>query len=62
MNERTLFLLRSAADTLAALRDSNNEAYDKYQDEYFLGKSQAYAIAFENIEYVLNDYDETKGE
>jgi hypothetical protein len=60
MNERTLFLLRSAADTLAALRDSNNEAYDKYQDDYFLGKAQAYAIAFENIEYVLNNYDERK--
>ena len=59
MNERTLFLLRSIADTLASLRDSNNEAYDKYNDEYFLGKSQAYAIAFDNIEYVLNDYDET---
>ena len=59
MNERTLFLLRSTADTLASLRDSNSEAYDKYNDEYFLGKSQAYAIAFDNIEYVLNDYDET---
>jgi hypothetical protein len=62
MNERTLFLLRSTADTLASLRDSNSEAYDKYKDDYFLGKSQAYATAFDNIEYVLNDYDETKGE
>jgi len=60
MNERTLFLLRSASDTLASLRDSNTEAYEKYQDDYFLGKSQAYAIALDNLEYVLNDYDETK--
>ena len=59
MNERTLFLLRSVADTLASLRDSNSEAYEKYNDEYFLGKSQAYSIAFDNIEYVLNDYNET---
>jgi hypothetical protein len=62
MNERTLFLLRNAADTLASLRDSNTEAYKKYNDEYFLGKSQAYATAVYNLEYVLNDYDETKGE
>ena len=59
MNERTVFLLRSAADTLASLRDSNSEAYDKYNDEYYLGKSQAYSIALDNIEYVLNDYNET---
>ena len=59
MNERTLFLLRSIADTLASLRDSNSEAYEKYQDDYFLGKSQAYSIALDNVEYVLNDYNET---
>ena len=58
MNERTLFLLRSTADTLASLRDSNSEAYDKYNDEYYLGKSQAYALALDNLEYVLSDYDE----
>jgi len=57
MNERTLFLLRNAADTLAALRDSNTEAHEKYQDDYFLGKSQAYALALDNLEYVLNDYE-----
>lgn len=62
MNERTLFLLRSVADTLASLRDSNSEAYEKYQDAYFLGKSQAYAIACDNIEYVLNDYDKFGGD
>jgi hypothetical protein len=62
MNERTLFLLRSTADTLASLRDSNSEAYEKYNDDYYLGKSQAYALALDNLEYVLNDYDETKGE
>jgi hypothetical protein len=50
MNERTLFLLRSTADTLASLRDSNSEAYEKYKDQYFLGKSQAYSIALDNIE------------
>ena len=61
MNERTLFLLRSTADTLAALRDSNNEAYEKYNDEYYLGKSQAYALALDNLEYVLSDYDEAEG-
>ena len=61
MNERTLFLLRSTADTLAALRDSNNEAYEKYKDQYFLGKSQAYALALDNLEYVLSDYDEAEG-
>ena len=58
MNERTLFLLRSAADTLASLRDSNSEAYEKYNDDYYLGKSQAYALALDNLEYVLSDYDE----
>jgi hypothetical protein len=57
MNERTLFLLRSTADTLASLRDSNNEAYEKYNDEYFLGKSQAYSIALDNIEHILSDYE-----
>jgi hypothetical protein len=62
MNDRTLFLLRSVASTLESLRDSNSQAHEKYNDDYFLGKSQAYAIAFDNIEYVLNDYDETKGE
>ena len=62
MNERTLFLLRSTADTLASLRDSNNEAYEKYHDEYYLGKSQAYALALDNLEYVLSDYDELGGE
>lgn len=62
MNERTLFLLRSTADTLASLRDSNNEAYEKYNDEYFLGKSQAYATALYNLEYALSDYDEAEGE
>ena len=58
MNERTLFLLRSAADTFASLRDSNSEAYEKYNDDYYLGKSQAYALALDNLEYVLSDYDE----
>ena len=62
MNERTLFLLRSTADTLASLRDSNSEAYEKYNDEYYLGKSQAYALALDNLEYVLSDYDEAGGE
>jgi hypothetical protein len=62
MNERTLFLLRSTADTLASLRDSNSEAYEKYKDDYYLGKSQAYALALDNIEYVLNDYDELGGD
>jgi hypothetical protein len=62
MNERTLFLLRSTADTLASLRDSNSEAYEKYNDDYYLGKSQAYALALDNLEYVLSDYDEAEGE
>jgi hypothetical protein len=62
MNERTLFLLRSTADTLASLRDSNSEAYEKYNDEYFLGKSQAYSIALDNIEHILSDYDEAESE
>ena len=62
MNERTLFLLRSTADTLASLRDSNSEAYEKYNDEYYLGKSQAYALALDNLEYVLSDYNEVEGE
>jgi hypothetical protein len=62
MNERTLFLLRSTADTLAALRDSNSEAYEKYNDEYFLGKAQAYSIALDNIEHILSDYDEAESE
>jgi hypothetical protein len=62
MNERTLFLLRSTADTLAALRDSNSEAYEKYKDQYFLGKSQAYSIALDNIEHILSDYDEAESE
>ena len=61
MNDRTLFLLRSTADTLAALRDSNNEAHEKYNDEYYLGKSQAYALALDNLEYVLSDYNEKEG-
>ena len=63
MNERTVFLLRSAADTLASLRDSNSEAYDKYNGEYYLGKSQAYSIALDSVEYILSDYDdESEGE
>lgn len=62
MNERTLFLLRSTADTLASLRDSNSQAYEKYNDEYYLGKSQAYALALDNLEYVLSDYNEAEGE
>ena len=63
MNERTVFLLRSAADTLASLRDSNSEAYEKYNDEYYLGKSQAYSIALDSVEYILSDYDdEVEGE
>ena len=62
MNERTLFLLRSTADTLASLRDSNSEAYEKYNDDYYLGKSQAYALALDHLEYVLSDYNEAEGE
>jgi hypothetical protein len=65
MNERTLFLLRIlriTADTLASLRDSNNEAYEKYKDQYFLGKSQAYSIALDNIEHILSDYNEEEVE
>jgi hypothetical protein len=62
MNERTLFLLRSVASTLESLRDSNSQAHAMYNDEYYLGKSQAYALALDNIEFVLNDYEETKGE
>jgi hypothetical protein len=58
MNERTLFLLRSTADTLASLRDSNSDAYEKYKDDYFLGKAQAYSTALFNLEYVLSDYDD----
>ena len=61
MNERTLFLLRSTADTLASLRDSNSQAYEKYNDEYYLGKSQAYSIALDNVEYILSDYDDEVG-
>jgi hypothetical protein len=62
MNERTLFLLRSTADTLASLRDSNREAHEKYKDQYFLGKAQAYSIALDNIEHILSDYDEAESE
>jgi hypothetical protein len=62
MNERTLFLLRSTADMLASLRDSNSQAYEKYNDDYYLGKSQAYALALDHLEYVLSDYDELGGE
>ena len=58
MNDRTLFLLRSTADTLASLRDSNSAAHEKYNDEYYLGKAQAYSIALDNVEYVLSDYDD----
>jgi hypothetical protein len=58
MNERTLFLLRSTADMLASLRDSNSEAHEKYKDDYFLGKAQAYSIALDNVEYILSDYDD----
>ena len=61
MNERTLFLLRSISDTLSALRDSNSEAHEKYNDEYFLGKAQAYSIALDNIEHILSDYNEEEG-
>ena len=59
MNERTLFLLRSTADMLASLRDSNSKAHEKYNDEYYLGKSQAYALALNHLEYVLSDYNES---
>ena len=62
MNERTLYLLRSTADTLTAFRDSNNEAYEKCKNQYFLGKSQAYSIAVDSIEHILSDYDEAEGE
>lgn len=62
MNERTLFLLRSTADMLASLRDSNSDAYEKYKDEYFLGKSQAYSIVLDNVEHILSDYDDSEGE
>ena len=62
MNERTLFLLRSTADMLASLRDSNSQAHKKYNDDYYLGKSQAYALALDHLEYVLSDYNEAEGE
>jgi hypothetical protein len=61
MNERTLFLLRSTADMLASLRDSNSEAHEKYNDDYYLGKAQAYSIALDNVEYILSDYDDEVG-
>jgi len=61
MNERTLFLLRSTADTLASLRDSNSQAHEKYNDDYYLGKAQAYSIALDNLEYILSDYDDEVG-
>ena len=61
MNERTLFLLRSTADMLASLPDSNSEAHEKYNDDYYLGKSQAYSIALDNVEYILSDYDDEVG-
>ena len=61
MNERTLFLLRSTADMLASLRDSNSQAHEKYNDDYYLGKAQAYSIALDNVEYILSDYDDEVG-
>ena len=62
MNERTLFLLRSTADMLASLRDSNSQAHEKYNDDYYLGKSQAYALALDHLEHILSDYNEEEGE
>jgi DNA-binding transcriptional regulator YhcF (GntR family) len=57
-----IIFVTNTADTLASLRDSNSEAYEKYKDQYFLGKSQAYSIALDNIEHILSDYDEAESE
>jgi hypothetical protein len=62
MNEEHYFYYAAQQITLASLRDSNSEAYEKYNDQYFLGKSQAYSIALDNIEHILSDYDEAESE
>jgi hypothetical protein len=51
--ENIIFTTNTADHTLECLRDSNSEAYEKYKDQYFLGKSQAYSIALDNIEQYI---------
>jgi predicted transcriptional regulator len=50
------FILESQQECFETLSKSNQQSYEKYDDEYFKGKAQAYALAAEAVQEILKNY------
>lgn len=48
-----IYLLEHTVNTFECLRESNTEASERYDDDYFLGKAQAYDLAVDNLNNII---------
>lgn len=51
--QNIIYLLEHTVNTFECLRESNLEASERYDDDYFLGKSQAYDLAVDNLNNII---------
>lgn len=49
-----IYLLEHTVNAFECLRDSNYKSNLQFDDDYFLGKSQAYDLAAENLTNLIN--------
>ena len=50
------FLLEGQAEVFNRLAEYNAESFEETKDDYWLGKKQAYALAADAFENILNNY------
>lgn len=60
--EGVKFLLEGQAEVFNKLANYNAESFDKTKDDYWLGKKQAYTLAAEAFENILNNYLKERGD
>lgn len=52
--EGILWLLKHKLNTFECFRDDNIRAHEKYRDEYFKGKADAFDIVVHNLNNVID--------
>ena len=50
------FILEGQQECFETLSKSNQQSYEKYGDDYYHGKAQAYKLAAEAIQEILTNY------
>jgi hypothetical protein len=53
MKKKEYLFIRTTVNTFECLRESNTEASERYDDDYFLGKAQAYDLAVDNLNNII---------